>query len=215
MNEILEKINELLFETKSTQEKDILLFLRDNLENIPTITLATVADNNFCSPTSVARSIKKLGYCNYKEFQISIKYHLTETIIPLHNVDSSLVRKLKHAKCIYVYGKGASSLSAMYLTRQLIKHGYDSSLICEPDLLYSLQQKIVIVISNSGETSSVNEIVEDISDINRCQVIAITKDGSHLHTIADECLSHNASINGARENQICLIEIVNDLISQL
>lgn len=212
MNQILENITELLFETHSKQERDILIYLRDNFTDIPKLTLATIADNNYCSPTSVARTIKKIGYDNFKEFQIAIKTQLNFTLDEAESPCKEFKHVLTSSNCIYVYGKGASHLSAIHLSRQLLKSGFDCSLITEQDLLYSLHNKTIVIISNSGETSSVIDIVEDVKKINNCTILTITKSGSRLESIANESISHNNPTQTNREDQSHVFQIINNLI---
>lgn len=215
MNTLLEKISELLFETKSNQERTILIYLRDNIEQVPNLTVAAIADNNFCSPTSVTRTIKKLNYQNFKDFQISTKYllNLKEDVTPI--INNRFINAVHSSNCLYIYGKGASYISAIHMSRQLIKIGVDCSLIYEQDLLYSLHDKTVVIISNSGETSSVIDIVKDISIINNCTILALTQSGSTLHNLAKHSIIHNISINDDREDQTALIASVNAIISTL
>lgn len=215
MDQLLEKISELLFETKSNQERDILCYLQNHLSQVPFMTLATIADNNYCSPTSVSRIIKKLDYDNFKEFQITIKNYYNIKNEQTFDVNKDFVHEFINTNCIYVYGKGASYLSAIHLSRQLIKAGYDCSLIYEQDLLYSIHNKTIVFISNSGQTNSVIDIVEDIREINNCKILAITQIDSTLAKLSHHSLLHNINIQDRREDQTHLINTIDNLISYL
>lgn len=217
MIDIKHKIDELLFERCSKQERDILIYLKQNLTQIPTTSISYVADNNFCSTTSVTRIIKKLGFNNYKELQYAIK--VSKQIQTNKNLDSQLkhndfINALLNQKCLYIYGKGASQITAHYLFRQLLKLDFDVSLINEQDLLYTLQNRTVIIISNSGKTSSVIEMANDITKINSCNVLAITKLNSELDKLATHSLTYNHPIAN-RDAQIILMKQVEHLILQI
>ncbi len=213
MKNISTKIDELLFEKRSQQEKQILKYLKEHLNDLPNQNLAKVADNNFCSTTSVTRIVKKLGFAGYKEFQIALKIKndkksSTKEEIPNLN---KVIEKIKNVPCLYIYGKGASQISALHLFRQLIKAGIDVSLIQEQDLLYSLNNKTIICLSNSGETKSIVDLFKELKEYNNCEVIAITKEKSTLNKISDLSLTHNYDISKTRENQVPFLEIIDKL----
>ncbi len=216
MEQLKGKITELLFETVSTQEQMILVYLDQNLDNIGHLSLTQIADNNFCSTTSVTRLIKKLGYNSFKEMQLAI--NLSEQVrvtTPNRQIGSEFVEALTSSNCVYVYAKGASQISALYLFRKLIKLGYDASYIEEQDLLYSLQNKTVLFISNTGETSTVFKLMADIKEYNNCQILAITKHQSTMDKLAHHSIVHNYSTYGNREEQQHLLQIINDLATCL
>lgn len=216
MEQLKSKITELLFESASNQEQMILVYLEDNLNQLDSISLTQVADNNFCSTTSVTRLIKKLGYNSFKEMQLAINLSESSQITQINNsVNKQFVSALKDANCIYVYAKGASQISALYLFRKLIKLGYDASYIDEQDLLYSLQSKTVLCISNTGETSTVYKLMEDIKAYNNCQILAITQQASTLDKLAHHSIGHNVSTYGKREEQQHLLQIINELSNSL
>lgn len=216
MDQLKSRITELLFETNSTQEQMILVYLEQNIESLPNFSLTQIADNNFCSTTSVTRLVKKLGYNSYKEMQLSI--NLTKKIDKpaiIGNISLPFIEALKASNCIYVYAKGASQISALYLFRKLIKLGYDASYIEEQDLLYSLHSKTVLCISNTGETSSVNKVMCDIQEYNDCQILAITQNNSKLANCSNYCITHNSPTYGNREEQQHLLQIINELVLYL
>ncbi len=212
MEQLKSKITELLFETVSSQEQSILVYLEQNLSNISNISLTQIADNNFCSTTSVTRLIKKLGYNSFKEMQLAISLSEQVKAPKLDkNINSKFITCLNEANCIYVYAKGASQISALYLFRKLIKLGYDASYISEQDLLYSLHNKTVLFISNTGETSTVFKLMADIKEYNNCKILAITKHQSTMDQIAHHSIVHNYSTYGNREEQQHLLQIINGL----
>ncbi len=212
MEQLKSKITELLFESGSSQEQMILVYLEENITNLDCISLTQVADNNFCSTTSVTRLVKKLGYNSFKELQLAISLsensHKPE---PNSSLNQNFITALKGTNCIYVYAKGASQISALYIFRKLIKLGYDASYIDEQDLLYSLQSKTVLCISNTGETSTVYKVMDDIKTYNNCQILTITKQGSTLDTLSHHSITHNTSTYGKREEQQHLLQLINDL----
>lgn len=215
MDRLLASIKELLFETVSNQEQLILVYLEKNIDDLTNQSLAKVADNNFCSTTSVTRLIKKLGYNSYKEMQLSLKLTKEAESINEMTLNPEFIQCLQQSKCIYIYGKGASHITSLYLFRKLIKLGYDASLIDEQDLLYSLTNKTVVCISNSGETSTVYKVMADIKEFNQCQILSITSKDSTLDQISNYSLTHNNLVYGNRDEQHHLMTIVSNLCNQL
>lgn len=216
MERLQARITELLFETVSKQEQLILKYLETNIHKLHKLTLAEVADNNYCSTTSVTRLVKKLGYSSFRELQLSLNLSRQDIgTTNLANTNETFTNALEQANCIYLYGKGASHLSTLYLFRKLIKLGYDTSIIDEQDLLYSLHHKTILCISNSGATSSVLKVMKDIKDFNNCQVLSITKANSALSNISDYAITHNKTIINDRDNQLHLLNIIDELLTFL
>lgn len=216
MEQLTERITELLFETVSSGEQMILVYLEEHISDLPSQTLAQVADNNYCSTTSVTRLIKKLGYNSFKEMQLSLSLsNQIKSTGNLLNSDPMFIKCLESASCIYIYGKGASQITALYLFRKLIKLGYDVSHVGEQDLLYSLHNKTVLCISNSGETSTVYKVMSDIKELNNCTILSLTKSGSTLANISDVSITHDLSTYGQREEQKHLLEIANKITLDL
>lgn len=212
MEQLKSNITELLFETNSTQEQMLLVYLEQNIDNLANFSLTQIADNNFCSTTSVTRLVKKLGYSSFKELQLAISLSKQATEEPdIDCINPQFVAAVKAANCIYVYAKGASQISGLYIFRKLIKLGYDASYIEEQDLLYSLHSKTVLCISNTGETSTVYKVMSDIKEYNDCQILTITQVGSTLANISNYCITHNVSTYGNREEQQHLLQIINEL----
>lgn len=215
MDILLARIKELLFETMSTQEQMILLYLETNINDLKNQNLATVADNNYCSTTSVTRLVKKLGYTCYRELQQSLDY------TPKDLIDESIINcpqfieEIKNTKCLYIYGKGASQISGLFIFRKLLKLGYDASLIEEQDLLYSLNNKTVLFISNSGETSTVCKVMADIKEFNRCKLLAITAKDSSIDKLADCSITHDHSIYTDRDDQQELLKLITNICAFL
>lgn len=216
MEQLQSKITELLFETVSVQEQMLLVYLEQNIECLTNYSLTQIADNNFCSTTSVTRLVKKLGYNSFKELQLALNLS-EQTRTPQTNdmINPDFIGAIKSSNCIYVYAKGASQISALYLFRKLIKLGYDASYIEEQDLLYSLQNKTVLCISNTGETSTVYKVMHDIKEYNDCQILAITHADSTLANLAHEHIGHTRKVYGNREEQQHLLQIINDLTISL
>ncbi len=219
MQKYLTKIDELLYEKRSNQEKMILTYLKQNITTLPEQNLTTVADNNFCSPTSVTRIVKKLGFNGYRELQMAIALDFKKKQT-LYRTDDfcdyqQFIEHINSVPLVYIYGKGASSLSAIHLFRQLIKHTIDCSLINEQDLLYSLFDKTIICISNSGQTQSVITLFEELKTYNNCKILAITKADSKMATLADNALCHKEDIATKRDCQITTINIIDKLMREI
>ncbi len=210
-----ERINELLFEEGSRQEKQILKYLKQNIDQLPNLKLNTIASQNYCSPTSVTRVIQKLGFTGFKELQVTIKVdlHSNQRLIATKNNYQLFIDNFIDNSCTYIYGKGASQIAAQHLFRKLLRKNIDVSLVTEVDLLYILKRKTIIIISNSGETHSVINLVTDLKKYNQCTVLSITRENSQLAMLSDYSLLNPKNPNDQRECQIQTIQLIDKLIN--
>lgn len=217
------ELEELLFEVKSSQEKLIIEVLLANFDQLPNMKLEKIANLCYCSKTSVRRIIIKLGYKGFLEYQLHV--NLEQSRANHNGQQSSEIRDseeimrmagfIKQNDHVYIYGKGASSLSAQYLFRMLTERGYAAIWVNEQDLLYNLKDEKVIVLSNSGKTTSVVKVVSDLVKDKNCSVAAITKNGSELSKIVDISLLHNLENAASRDDQIDSFNTINKLIKVL
>ncbi len=213
------ELEEMIYEAKSNQERLIIKTLIDNYDNIENMKLDEIANLSFCSKTSVRRVILKLGYKGYLEFQLHVKlecekkdaqYFFGENISEARCKEiSNLIQNKEH---LSIYGNGPDSISAQYFFRQLLEMGYNVTWINEFDLLHSIQNDTVIVISNTGRNKNIIEAVKDLKTKQECFVVGITKNKSDLSNIVDTAivheLKHSVDVNDPIDafliiNQIC------------
>ncbi len=217
------ELEELLFEVKSSQEKLIIEVLMNNFDQLPNMKLEKIANMCYCSKTSVRRIIIKLGYKGFLEYQLHIKLEQSKNNETeqedLGIRDSEEIMRMasfiKQNPHVYVYGKGASSLSAQYLFRMLTELGYTAIWINEQDLLYNLRNEKIIILSNSGKTTSVVKVVSDLINERNCSLAAITRSGSELAKMVDITLLHNLENAASRDDQIDSLNTINKLIKVL
>lgn len=217
------ELEELLYEVKSSQEKLIIEVLMEYFERLPMMKLEEISSLCYCSKTSVRRIIIKLGYKGFLEYQLHVKLELSksedveEQIVMIRDSEEimRMLSFIKEKDHVFVYGKGASSLSAQYLFRTLIEHNYTAVWINEQDLLYNLESENVIVLSNSGKTTSVVKVVNDLRGEKHCRIAAITRYGSELASLSDIALVHNLENSSSRNDQIDSFNTINKLAKVL
>lgn len=215
------KINEVLFEVRSPQEKQILNFLLLHLEDIQDYTLNDVAVECYCSPTSITRIIKKLGYIGFSEYKSALRYddkkHKTiQKSCASEKEIEIFAHELKKTTHLFIYGKGSSSLSAQYFFRQLIFKGYVVTWINEQDLLYYLNNKNLLILSNSGETNSVTDIARELIITGRCTIYTITRKNSQLYNLSNYPLAHlNDDDIIDRDDQVTLLITIQKILNYL
>ena len=94
-----DKIKELLFRSKSAQDKRILSYLLKHYDQLPNFSTAKVADECYCSKTSVTRVIKQLNLNGYREFQSFVKYeHQSQDQLQSSGIDRMDLSDLKKIK---------------------------------------------------------------------------------------------------------------------
>lgn len=216
---IKNNIKELFFEVKNQQERLILGFLKDHQHDIYNYSLNDVAELCFCSPTSVTRVIKKLGFQGFLEYKNALRFQ-EQAIVHHSDIDVKLVvdfaKQLKQLDHIFVYGKGTSSLAAQYFFRRLVEKGYVVAWLNEQDLLYSLDKKNLMIISNTGETDSVIEIVRMLNATTRNKLFTITKKNSTLDKLCLHGLYHSDDLEQVvRDSQNQVLKIIDALILEM
>ncbi|MFV0247075.1 MAG: MurR/RpiR family transcriptional regulator [Mycoplasmatales bacterium] len=215
------ELEELKFEVTSSQEKDILEILIDNFDSIPNLSILEISTRCYCSSTSVTRVIKKLGYKGYSDYQSQVSFNLKNKLRELDCDDKfnvlnpdidDLVKQIKSEKVLYIYGKGASYLSAQYLYRLLLEKDFVPVLLTEQDFLYGLKDKYVIILSKSGETDSVCKIAKELKENQGCTIVSFTRQNSALDKVSSYSFVHDNQNNLSRNDQIELFLLINKIM---
>lgn len=218
------ELEELLFEVKSNQEKLIIEILIKYFEEIPNMKLEEIAKHSYCSKTSVRRVIIKLGYKGFIEYQLHVKLELEskETKFITNYSGKMSMEKcacvisfLSEAKHISVYGVGADSISAQYLFRQLLEMGYVVTWINEFDLLHTIQNDKLIVISNTGRNPNIVNLVKVLQRDQNCKVAAITKSGSELSKVVEIPILHELKNSMNKNDPMDSFIIINQILKLL
>lgn len=206
------------------QEKKIYQMLISHSEHLDTFTVKDIADFCYCSTASVNRLCKKIGVNGYLELKLLVRLARNESLLQ-YDVDDVDIKELdifinalSKKKHLYIYGKGASEVSAMYLYRQLMKVGYPAQLVTDYSLLFNIQSENVLIISSSGLNRYSLRLAET-SKRNNNKIYSITKKKSRLYYLSDYSLTHEVDVNLMhaieKEQQIHLIKIINKLIGRL
>lgn len=201
------ELEELLLEVKSSQERSIIEVLLNNFECIPQMKLEHIAELSYCSKTSVRRVIIKLGYKGYIEYQLHVKMsqaakkhaYSDSMMFPKKSISEceSFINFINSSEQIFVYGYGSNALAAQYLFRQLLENGKVVTWINEQDLLHSLHDETIIIVSNTGRSANILNLASELMERHSCSVAAITKEHSELAKLVNVNLVHNneSSIN--------------------
>lgn len=185
----------------SNIEQNILKYLYNNIDNLKKIGVRKVAKDNFTSTTIIYKLCKKLGFEGYSDMIYNISYsnktddldssvdiftnasyQITKNLEPLTNV----LRNSK-SKLIMLLGVGYSQMIANYMNERFVINGFKCIANTHLQLLNSSHKDdvLLIVISNSGESSSILEIAE-IAKNNGIEIVSfVANANSSLAKISD------------------------------
>ncbi len=214
---MLEQLERLLFEVKSKQEKLIIKTMIDNFDDLVSLKLDDVANLCFCSTTSVRRVIIKLGYKGYLEYQLYLKLEDKKKSLPDKDTSELSMNHLKMleflttGKLVYIFSKGSSLVCSHYLFRQLISRGYEVIVIPDIEMLHLLKDKKVLVISNSGSSPNIINMV-DLMIANDCEVASITLKDSLLYKKSSICITHDGDNKQKYDDPTDLLIQINKLL---
>lgn len=157
----------------NSTETTILIFLQDNVDETKTLGIRGVAKACFTSPATIINLAKKMNYSGYTELVFKIKEGLMGDVIfseetPTSHYDvqhyqvgfNQLLADYQN-KTIMILASGFSQIISNYVNESLIIHGFSSISNSHLELLEPnrLRETLVVAISESGETTSLKEIV--------------------------------------------------------
>lgn len=172
-------------------ERQILLFLNKNYEILDQLTVRDVAAKCFVSPATIIKLTKKMNLSGYSELvskintqtKISVPSHFIEQsglasayeiIENNHEKFQSLLNEYKDKK-IMILSTGFSEHVANYIYEVFVLRDYQ--VLLRPHLKLLDQQEtsktLLIVISESGETTILKDIIHQASEKN-VDIIAFT-----------------------------------------
>lgn len=163
-------------------EKNILIYLYKNINDLKKIGIRKVAKDNYTSTTTVYKLCKKLNFEGYSDMIYNISYSSKEnpsdSSLDIYastnkqienNLDafSSILNKSKN-KLIMLLSVGISQNIANYMNERFSVSGFRSIANTHLELLSKEQQDnvLLVVISNSGETQSLIDVIEKANDNN-------------------------------------------------
>ncbi|MGL5640740.1 MAG: MurR/RpiR family transcriptional regulator [Paraclostridium sp.] len=185
----------------SNIEQNILKYLYNNIDNLKKIGIRKVAKDNFTSTTIIYKLCKKLGFEGYSDMIYNISYsrkpeefdssvdiftnasnQINLNLNPLSNI-----LKNSKSKLIMLLGVGYSQMIANYMSERFVINGFKCIANTHLQLLSTSHKDevLLIVISNSGESSSILEVSETAKN-NGIQIVSfVGNENSNLAKISD------------------------------
>lgn len=185
------------FENLSEVELAIYRFIMQNDDKISFMRVRDIANGSHTSPTSVMRFIKKIGFDSFPEFKLYLKKVATEQtttdnldsyfdILNKKNFKKDLDEQVEHcaelvmnAGATVFMGLGASGAIGSYASRKLANLGLNSFSLM--DRSYPIQsrltrekQNIIFVLSVSGNTVEMLDVVNSFVNDPNTKIIVIT-----------------------------------------
>lgn len=198
----------------SDKEKDIADYIINQNESINNISINNLADRIGTSSSTITRFSRKIGCESFVDLKIKLSkiqnnskeenedsiltdvydyyseaVERNKYLIKKEDIDK-VVKEIKTAKRIHIYGVGSSGLSAIEMMQRLLRMGFNVNSITDSHMMIigsTIVKKgdVVIGISIGGETVAVNKALE-ISKGNGASVISITSfEGSTITSFGD------------------------------
>ena len=160
-------------------EVSLLEYIKKNQKQLKNITIRQMAKDNFTSTSAIYRLCNKLEFSGYSD----MIYHLssnTHNNAPAQKYENylphfiQLLNKHRNSK-IVVFGMGFSAPIADYISQRLTLNGFCTMSVIHMEMLdVSFQDStFLIVISNSGITTRLEEVVETAKN-NHIDIITFT-----------------------------------------
>lgn len=182
-------------------EQNILKYLYDNIDNLKKIGIRKVAQDNFTSTTIIYKLCKKLGFEGYSDMIYNISFSSkssdTDTNVDIFSnaynqlnlnlVPLSKTLKESKNKLIMLLGVGYSQMIANYMSERFVINGFKCIANTHLQLLDKSNAKdvLLIAISNSGESSSILDVVQTAKN-NDIKIISfVGNENSTLAKLSD------------------------------
>lgn len=180
---------EASFGNLSRQERKIALKVTQKPKQVQSMGIAELAQDVGVSNATVTRFVRKMGCEDYAGFKLqlaalSAKQTDVQQRDPILDSVSTIytrvlastwqkldieelkriVKMIKHARRVYVYGLGSSGLTAQEMTQRLIRMGVAAFATTDSHMMFinatvMSVEDLLIVLSNSGRSGDVNEAV--------------------------------------------------------
>lgn len=145
-------------------EKQIVMYIQKHIKELKSIGIRQMAKDNYTSTSTIYKLCDKFGFDGYSD----MIYHLTSTKDTAINLQSKYheyhkqFSSLIQDKRIIVFGLGFSAPIAEYIQQRLTLLGYQALCVIHMEMFsqWFNDDTILIVISYSGKTPRLNEIVE-------------------------------------------------------
>lgn len=169
-------------------EKQIVEYISLHQAHLKSIGIRQMAKDNFTSTSSIYKLCSKFGFEGYSD----MIYHLssspisnipfsTENIEPFSKEFNTLLQAYRN-KRIVVFGLGFSSPIAEYIQQRLTLNGFYAMSVVHMEMFdkQHCEDTLFIVISNSGQTPRLMEIVESVSKQNIASISFIANPNSKI-----------------------------------
>ncbi|MDA9556473.1 MurR/RpiR family transcriptional regulator [Vibrio sp.] len=202
-------------------ERIIYEYLIAHALDLPSTPSKEIAAHAMSTTTSVNRVCKKMGYVSYTELRYKLAGDLTTQInknkpvtLPIDDHFSSFTSILKGSRVVYLYSRGASIVSASYLSRFLSLTNVPHLMITDIHQLGQVHAGTLFLISQSGETDAVVNMAHNAKR-KGLKVLGITREGSTLASFCHKTIVMEGNIDGVslynRESQIKTLSIIDQL----
>lgn len=215
------QIDKKIYERLSDSEKVVVEYLSENEDKIPYISITTIAERTFTSPSTVSRAIQKIGFSGISELRYTISeknnnkniepYKInnilsksyrecTQTIDNIRITDIfRVVEYIKAASKIFIVARGTSAFVAEEFCMFLSLLGYNSRVIKDSTWLTKIDsivssKDLVIFFSIANTTPELAKCASLSKKQNAKIVACICERGIGLSTYS------NITIIGHSEN---------------
>ena len=129
-------------------EKQIVSYIQEHLIELKSIGIRQMAKDNYTSTSTIYKLCKKFGFDGYSEYR------------SFYQQFQSLLQD--HSKRIIVFGLGFSAPIAEYMQQRLTLLGYSTMCVVHMEMFsqHFFDNTIFIVVSYSGKTPRLNEMIE-------------------------------------------------------
>ncbi|MBP1043306.1 MurR/RpiR family transcriptional regulator [Vagococcus sp. BWB3-3] len=190
------------FSELSEVEMAIYHFILANDDKIAFMRVRDIAEGSHTSPTSVMRFIRKSGYDSFPEFKLAIKQMVTKQpygesalddyfdILNRKNFKNDLELKIDlcadlimEAGTSIFMGIGASGAIGSYASRKIANLGFNSFSLTDRTYpfktrLSSDKQNVMFILSVSGNTVEMLDVIHQMRPDDRTKVVVITSDST-------------------------------------
>lgn len=222
-----------VYRSLTKAERQILTYIKGEIDEIDRLTVEKIAQNCFCSTTTVNRFCKKVGMTGFSELKESIRYEQNRkpSLPNEYYVDDleAIVRRIDFTQIeeimssitknqrIYIFGTGASFIAAQYLSRLLLRLGFWAYATNEKHLVLNALPDVLVAISKSGDTFTTLSTLYEVPE--SCLKIGITKKESRIARACEFNLTHSQDTKVddsiLNEIQLPILLIISELINKL
>ncbi len=183
-----EDINKLKL---TNQELKVYHYITQHMDTIGKLTAKEIAEECFCTTTTVNRFCKKYGVSGFSDFSAIIDYErkqVDDGIDKHKKIDNDYLEKIDKSKVLFLFGSGASLFTAHVLERYLLRRGYTVILLEDRYFLKEVMREQIMLFSNSGLTAPALDLAYTANKLNMT-TFAVTCQGSELDRICDHSLT--------------------------